>query len=140
MRKLLLALFISVPVFAQNKTIIPVPKDPFNIPIYGGLGLPVFSEATTLTTSSYVSILTLPNTGHDINRSFRHIAVYNPDSARSVYICFGDASGCSTDMMKVPPGFALAFDHVLFGILYDQTVVYGRLDAVGSVTPEITVW
>jgi hypothetical protein len=135
---LLLTLF-SAQAFSQAKTIVPVPKDPNNIPIYGGLGVPVVSESVTLTTSSYVLLFSLPNGGASVNRSFRHVIAVNPDLTRSVYLCFGSGS-CSTDMIKVRPESGLALDHTLFGILYGQTEVWGRLDAPGTVTPEIHVW
>ncbi len=144
MKKLLIAFtaLIGISAFAQNKTNVPVPKDPFNIPIYGGISLPVFSEAVTLTTCAYTLALTLPNSGLNYNRTYRHLAVWNPSDTRAVYLCFGNGS-CSTDMVKVPPGdsgFGIALDDFMAGVLYGQTEIWGRLDSGGSVTPLIYVW
>ncbi len=144
MKKLLIVslTLLGLQAFGQSKTNTPVPKDPFNIPIYGGISTPVFSEATTLTTNSYALMVTLPNTGLSYNRTYRHLMVFNPSSTRSVYICFGNGS-CATDMVKVPTGasgFGVALDDYMAGVLYGQTEIWGRLDAAGSVTPLIYVW
>lgn len=138
MKRYLLALFASA-AFAQTVSV-PVPKDITNTPIYGSSGLPSFTEAVTLTTTSYVSLVTLPTSGVNLNRAWRHIAIYNPDATRSVYICLGGSS-CSTDMIKIPPSIGFVLDDALFGPKWISiTDIYGRLDAGGSVAPQVTIW
>jgi hypothetical protein len=139
MKKLFLALFITITAMAQQSPV-PVPKDINNSPIYGSSGLPRFVEGVTVTGTSYVSLATLPTTGVNFGRAWRHIAVRNPDATKSVYICLG-ASSCSTDMMKLPPGIGLVLDDTLYGPAWlDVTNIYGRLDSAGSVAPEVTFW
>lgn len=117
-----------------------VPKDINQVAIHDeALGLPVFTEATTLTTNSYVSVLALPSTGNNLNRQWRKISVNNPSSTRSVYICFGGAT-CATDMIKVPTSTKIVFDGLYFGPMNSVTTIYARLDAGGSVVPEVTIW
>ncbi len=127
----------SLSVYASN----PVPKDQANTPVYIGTGRPYFSEATTLTTTSYVALFTLPSTSQeDKTRTWRGLAVYNPSISASVYICLGDSTSCSTDMMKVPPSLGLVLDQTYFGPLNSVTTVWGKLSTGGSVVPEVTVW
>ncbi len=142
MKKLLILFltFFSVvgaaPVFTT-----PVPKDVLNTPIYGGLGLPVFSAAVQLDDSTWEDLVTLPSTGANAGRPFRHICVYNPSAAANVNICFG--TGCTTAQMSVPAtssGGGLCLDHVYYGVLNDTLVIRGNLSATASVTPQITAW
>lgn len=118
-----------------------VPRDNIGIPIYGGLGLPVFSEAVTLTTTSFTSLMTVPTeTAQGYKRQFRHFELRNPSSTRSVYICFSGASPCSTSQLKIPPNYTYVLDHQYFGPFNSITTIYGKLDSAGSVTPEVTIW
>lgn len=116
----------------------PVPKDPANTPIYGGLGLPVHGESVTLTTTSYADVLTVPSTGNDINRQYRHICSYNPSTTLEVRLCFGTA--CSSPQMVIPAGMGLCLDHTYFGVFNDITVIRGALSGAGSVVPKVTIW
>jgi hypothetical protein len=118
----------------------PVPKDQSNTPIYSGTGKPVFSEAVTLTSGTYAGLLTLPTTGENGSRHWKGIAVYNPSTTRSVYICIGAAATCSVDAMKIPSSTGIALDQVYFGPINDVVKIWGKLDAPGSVVPELTVW
>lgn len=134
--KTLFLFFLCVSASAQI-----VPRDNRSTPIYGGLGLPVFSEAVTLTTTSFVSILTVPNeTAQGYQRQFRHFVLRNPSTERAVYVCFGGASPCATNQMKIPPEHTFVMDHFYFGPFNSITNIYGKLDASGSVAPEITIW
>lgn len=131
------ALLLLLPILsiAQN-----VPRDGFNTPIYGGIGLPYFFESVSLTTTSYVSLATVPTVGSgNTQRQFRNILIRNPSSTRSVYVCFG-TGGCSSDMMKIPPNYTFVTDQMLIGWSTSVTNIYGKLDSAGSVTPEITLW
>lgn len=131
----LILLLLPIISFAQL-----VPKDGMGTPIYGGIGYPQLFESVTLTTSSYVALVTLPTVGSgNTQRQFRGIEVNNPSSTRSLYICFGTTS-CSTDAIKVGPLRDKIFDLVQYGWGTSTTTIYGRLDSGGSVTPEVTVW
>lgn len=116
-----------------------IPRDTTNTPIYGGLGLPVFSEAVTLTTTAYTLVFTMPTTGINTSRAWRNIVIRNPSTIRTVYICFGNGS-CATDMLKIPPLLGIDIDATLFGSFINYPQVWGRLDVAGSVTPEVTAW
>jgi len=132
---LLLLPILSAVSYGQN-----VPRDGFNTPIYGGIGLPYLFESVTLTTTSYVSVATLPIVGTGITqRQFRNILIRNPSTTLSVYICFG-SGGCGANMMKIPPNYTFVTDQMLIGWSTSVTNIYGKLDSAGSVTPEITVW
>lgn len=139
MKKLLLLALVPLVVWAQQSQI-PVPKDPFNTPIYGGLGHPYVMEGVTVTSSSYQTFGTLNQNPPNSGRNYRSIIIYNPDTTRSVYACVGDSSSCSTDMLVVPPDFALAADNVLMGPTLQDTTVWLRLDSAGSVQPKVMVW
>lgn len=136
----IVAILFSRMAHAQEVPANIVPKDKLNVPIYGGIGRPLFYESVTLSTSSYVKLVTLPSTGENSYRMFRGIAVRNPDASRSVYICLGSTSSCSSDAMKIPPAQGIALDQVYFGFINDVTDIWGKLDSAGSVTPEITIW
>lgn len=140
MKKLLFLLLLPFSGWAQQEPV-PVPKDPTNTPIYGGIGIPSLYEPA-LQSVTYQAIATLPNTGTNYYRPFRHIAVYNPSASRSVYLCFAaaTASSCSTDSMKVPPLMGLALDHVYYGRPMDNPQIFGRLDGPGPVTAAVHAW
>lgn len=137
-RILFIILFTSMFAKAQVASIYPLPRDSNNYPIPTNLGTPVFAEPT-LTTGSYVSMLTLPTTGVNYGRQFQSICAYNPSSTRTVYICLG-TGGCSTDMMKLPAQTGLCLDKLYFGYQNNITDVYGKLDTTGSVAVALTVW
>lgn len=144
MRKLLfiLTLISGIALGAAADTFqTPVPKDIFNTPIYGGLGMPQFDQSTTLTSTSWATVLTIDFTGVNIGRQFRHICVFNPSTTLEVRICFG--AGCTTPQMVVPAGSSgagLCIDHSYFGYLNSITLIRGSLSGGGSVNPQITVW
>lgn len=140
MRRFILKILAMIsPLALAQQSIVPVPKDPFNTPIYGSSGYPSLYEVA-LTTSSYALIATLPTTGINQGRSWRHIMVRNPSTTRTVYVCLGDATSCATDMIKVPPEFGIAMDDMLLNAGINITSIWGRLDSAGSVTPEVHVW
>ncbi len=142
MKKILImivALLISQLAHAQQANI-PIPVDPRKNPILTGLGFSYFSEAVTLTTTSYVSLLALPVSGSNLDRPWKGIAVRNPSTTRSVYICWGTASGCTQAGMKLGPEVGLVLDDVMFGSQNSVTNIWGKLDSAGSVAPELTIW
>lgn len=118
-----------------------LPKDINGVAMHDeSLGLPVFTEAVTLTSTGYSAVLTVPSTGNNVRRQFRKLLVRNPSSTRSVYLCFGGASSCSTAMMKVPSSTSIVLDGLYFGPMNTITTIWGALDAGGSVAPEVTIW
>jgi len=139
--KYLLLLLLALPAMAQQEPV-PVPKDPVNTPIYGGIGQPFVYDSTAVTTTSFAPIVTVPNSGSNYVRPYRHIAVYNPSMTRTVYVCFAENAsvGCSVNAMKIPPGIGLVLDHVYYGVMMQTPTIYMKLDSAGSVTPDLTVW
>lgn len=135
----MVALFLGFKVFAQAVNI-PIPVDPRKNPVVTGLGQSYFSEAVTLTTTSYAKLYDLPSSGVNADRPWKGIAVRNPSATRTVYICFGTSSACSGDAMKLAPSVGFALDHVMFGTQNGITAIWGKLDSAGSVAPEVTVW
>ena len=140
MKYILLALLFTGVVQAQQ-SIIRLPRDANNTPLEFGLGVP-YSTVLTPTTDAYDTGIRyeLPKTGIDTNRVYRHLLVYNPDATRTVYACFGDATGCSVDSYIVPPGFGFIFEPIRFGDAVDLPYVYVRLDAAGSSAVVLTAW
>lgn len=138
-KKLLLICLIPSLSLAQNIYKYPVPRDPTNTPVYGGLGLPFYS-GVTVTAATYIVSATVPLTGNDIYRQYRSVYVYNPDTTRTVYACFGGSTACATDQMKINPGYGLIFDNVYYGYLNGITNIYLRLDSTGSVVVEVGGW
>lgn len=104
------------------------------------LGLPVFSEAVTLTGSTATLLLTLPTSGNNANRQWRKMLVRNPDGTRLVYLCFVATANCTTPNIKVPPSTTLVLDDLYFGPMNTITMIYGKLDTTGTVIPEVTIW
>ena len=143
MRKLLFIslMLLGLKVFATQYQY-PVPKDVNNTPIYGGLGLP-FSGSMTPTTNAYDNAVavTAPLTGSNSGRQYRHIAVYNPSTTRTVYVCFGGAtsSGCA-DNMIVAPGYTVVLDSVYYGELNNITKLYAKLDSAGTSAVVVHGW
>ncbi len=119
-----------------------LPRDMNSVALHDeSLGLPYFSEAVTLSSSTPTVLMTLPTSGNNAGRQWRKIMARNPDSAKFLYLCFGGASSCATKMMKVPTSSALFFDGMYFGPLNTITTIWGWLDSSGAnVIPEITVW
>lgn len=140
MKYLLLLIFMASSAWAATYKY-PVPKDFTNTPIYGGLGLPVYGAAVTLTDSTFTDLLTVPSTGNDTKRQFAHICVFNPSGTRTLNICFG--TGCTTTQISVPAftgGGGICLDDTYFGVYNEITVIRGAIDAAGSVTPQLTIW
>lgn len=141
MKRLLLVLGIFSSLAFGQQYQFPVPKDPLNTPIYGGLGLPVIGNSVQLDDATWEDVLTVPLTGVNTGRQYRAICVYNPSSGADVKICFG--SGCSTVQIIVPAtptGGGLCIDNTYFGTFNAISVIRGSLSTAASVTPQITIW
>lgn len=138
MRKILfiIAYFYAVVVFAG----LPIPKDQNSTPMYTAQGRVHLAPAFTLTLNTYVDVFTLPATGDNYQRIWKHIIVRNPDANRTVYVCFGNSTSCTTDMIKIPPALGLAIDDVTYGFNNSITDIWMRLDSGGSVSPDLMVW
>ena len=119
----------------------PLPTDGNRNPLYFGTGNP-YGFVLTATTDAFDTGVRyeLPSAGIDLNRVYRHISVINPSSERTLYICFGDVSGCSTDMIIVPPSYQLVYEPLMYGPLRNTGYVYMRLDDAGSVEATFGVW
>lgn len=119
----------------------PLPNDANNRILYFGVGNP-YAFQLTPTTSSYDTGVRfqLPSSGLDKNRVYRHLSVINPSDVRSLSICFGDSSGCTTDMIIVPPGYQLVYEPLRFGLPVGLEYVYAKLDASGTVTATFAAW
>lgn len=141
MKYILTALLLFTGAVQAQQSIVRLPRDANNTPLDFGLGIP-YAFTLTATADAYDTGVRyeLPKTGNDLNRAYRHLLVYNPDATRTVYACFGDATGCSIDSYIVPPGFGFIFEPIRFGDAVGLPYVYIRLDAAGSVTPTMTAW
>lgn len=119
-----------------------LPRDINGVALHDeSLGVPVFSEATTLNSSVFTSVLSLPTSGNNANRQWRKLMVRNPSSSRTLYICLGGSVSCSTTMVKVPVSTTTVMDGMYFGPMNTITNIWGKLDIDGtSVIPEVTVW
>lgn len=121
-------------------SIVRIPRDSANIPLYGGLGLPYLIEPTVNVASYDTSHRTaLSLTGADKGRQYRHLSIYNPSASISIYVCVGDSTGCSTDMWKAPPSMGVVDDSAYFGPANNITHVYYRATS-GSVVPLVRWW
>ena len=131
---------ISLPLYAQQLNY-RLPRDAANQPLSFGVGNP-YSFVLTATADTFGTSVRyqIPSTGIDAGRAYRHISVINPSLNRTIYICFGDVLGCSTDMIIVPPEFSLVYEPLRFGKAVDTEYVYMRLDTAGSVDATIGVW
>lgn len=142
MNKILLGFLTLFPVLgvAQSLTY-PLPVDARGNPLMLGVGNP-YSTTLTPTTSSYSASIQYqaPLTGIDTNRVYREIYIYNPSSTRTVYICFGSATACSTDNITVPPSTQMVLDAIRFGNAVGFPYVWARLDSAGSSAAVITIW
>lgn len=142
MKKLLvfIALFVGLKVFATQYKY-AVPKDIVNTPIYGGLGTPRYSDSVVLVAPGFVDVMTVPLTGNDAGRMYRHICVFNPSATANVHVCFG--TGCSSTEMSIPAstsGMGLCLDHTFFGADNQVTVIRAELSTAASVSPQIQIW
>lgn len=143
MRKLFLLFLLFTPkVFGQIFDYrFPEPKDKNNVPVYAGLGLPYLIEPTiTNTTYDLTNRTAISLSGDDNGRQYRHLWIYNPSATISIYVCVGNAGGCSSDMWKAPAGLGVVDDYAYFGIYNSITHVYYRLSSTGSVVPVIRWW
>lgn len=141
MRNLLfvLGLILGLEAFAQI-SVVRIPRDSGNVPLYGGLGLPYLIEPTVNNTTYDSSHRTaLSTTGADQGRQYRHMSIYNPSASVSVYICVGNSNGCTTDMWKAPPTIGMVDDSAYFGPANGITYVYYRVTS-GSVVPLVRWW
>jgi len=141
MRNLILPLLLlCTPVFAQQLTY-PLPIDANRNPLALGVGNP-YAFTLTPTTNVYdVAVrYLLPSSGLDTNRVYRHLYILNPSATRTVYVCFGNVSGCSQDSYIVRPGYGLVFEPLRFGVPVGISYVYVRLDAAGSQVIDLSVW
>ena len=117
-----------------------LPVDNKGTPLVAALGLP-FSCEKTVTTATYTEYCDMPaNTGNNQGRMYRGIQIYNPSTTDSAYLCFGDATGCSTDMIKVRPGCAVSQDFALFGPGNNVTRIWLRLESAGSEVIDVNLW
>lgn len=124
-----------------SKVNFALPKDINGVAMHDeSLGLPVFSEAVTISSTAMAAVLTLPTSGNNASRQWRKLMVRNPSAARSVYVCLGSASSCSTNMLKVNVSTTVVLDGLYFGPMNTVTTIWGALDAAGSVVPEVTIW
>lgn len=122
---------------AKSPFTLPVDKDG-NVLQNDSLGTPLFSEAVTLSTNVMKLIYTLPTTGNNATRQFRHMMVKNPDDA-AIYLCWG-GSTCTDDMAKVAAATTIVFDGLFFGPINTITKIYARSVDSGAAVPEITIW
>lgn len=140
MKFLILLALIAMPAFAQQ-TSLRLPRDSMNTPLIAGLGLPQLCEvAVTLATYDPAAVCQLSFSGVNQQRQYRHIMALNPSTTDSAYICFGSDTGCSTDMMKLRPGYSLTQDFGFFGVGNNITRVWVRMSAPGATTVDVTVW
>jgi hypothetical protein len=124
-----------------SKVNFALPRDVNGVALHNAsLGLPVFSEAVTLTSSTATLLLSLPTTGNNANRQWRKMLVRNPDSTRTLYLCFVNTANCTTPNIKVPANTTFVLDDLYFGPMNSVASIYSKLDTNGSVTPEITIW
>lgn len=140
MKKFLTLLALAGTVHAQQLTY-PLPLDARNTVLYFGVGNP-FGFQLTPTTSAYDNAVRyqLASTGINTNRVYRHLSVINPSATRTLYICFGDSTGCSMDNIIVPPGFQLVYEPLRFGKVVGYEYIYARLDSAGSVAATFGAW
>ena len=132
--------FIASTAFAQQ-SILRIPRDNQNTPIYGALGLPTLCDAVPVTLATYDvgARCLLPVGGQDTNRQFRAIMLSN-SGARTLYVCLGGSAGCTTDHLKLRPGFQIVHDYAYFGQGNNITHVWLRLDAPGTETFDVMIW
>ncbi len=126
--------------FAKRaKSVYTLPVDKDGYPLQSdSLGTPLFSEAVTLSQATMKLIYTLPTTGNDATRQFRHMMIRNPDDA-AIYICWG-GSTCTTDMAKVAAATTVVLDGLFFGPINTITKIYARSADSGAAVPELTIW
>jgi tetrahydromethanopterin S-methyltransferase subunit H len=137
--KILLALLLSIPCLAQRAQL-GLPTDNKATPLIAGLGLPAMCE-TTVTTATYTEYCAVPSSsGENTGRAWRHIQIYNPSTSKSVYVCLGGTSSCSTDMIKIRPGAAVTQDFALFGPSNEAPRIWLRLSASGSEVVDVNLW
>lgn len=118
-----------------------LPRDINGIALHSSsLGIPTFSEAVTLTGTVAQLVLELPSTGNNANRQWRKLMVRNPDNTRVVYLCLVASAVCTTPNLKIPASTTLVLDDMYFGPMNSITHIYGKMDAAGSVVPEVTIW
>lgn len=136
---LLLLLILPSIVFGQRSQL-GLPTDNKATPLIAGLGLPAMCE-TTVTTATYTEYCAVPaSTGENTGRAWRHIQIYNPSTSKSVYVCFGGTSSCSTDMIKIRPGAAVTQDFALFGPSNAAPRIWLRLSSAGSEVVDVNLW
>jgi hypothetical protein len=138
---LLLITLFSVSVSKAQQLTYPLPIDANRAPLYFGVGNS-YAFQLTPTTSAYSTMVRyqLPTAGDDINRVYRHLSVINPSTTRTLYICFGNASGCTVDAIIVPPEYQLVYEPLRYGNPVGFGYIYAKLDAGGSVTATFAAW
>jgi hypothetical protein len=144
MKKLLfimsLFFWIGELAIAQQSTI-PAPRDARGNTLSHGLGSSYSSELSVDVTAYNISdSYQVPSSGNDALRAFRHIYVLNQSADRTVFVCFGDSSGCTTDAMIVFPEIGLIFEPVLFGAAVGKEYIYFKLDSAGTADIHLAVW
>ena len=141
MKNIIIALLVvmSVRSYAQRSAM-GLPVDNKGTPLVAALGMPSLCEVTT-TTATYTEYCQLPaNTGDNSGRMYRAIQVYNPSSTKSVYVCLGNDTSCTTDYIKVRPGCTISQDFSLFGPGNLVTRVWLRLSSSGSEVVDVMTW
>ena len=139
--KYILMLLMHLPLHSYaQRAVQALPTDNKSTPLIAGLGLPAMCE-TTVTAATYVAFCAVPaSSGDNTGRSWRHIQIYNPSTTKSVYVCLGDTSSCSTDMIKIRPGAAVTQDFALFGPSNSAPRIWLRLSSAGSEVVDVNLW
>lgn len=142
MKNLLKLLALIGPLAFAQSSIVKAPRDAANAILYAGLGLPYLIQPA-LTNTAYDTSpdrTQLSTSGADTGRQYRHLWIYNPSATIGIYVCAGNASGCSTDMWYCPPGIGVVDDYAYFGAASNTGYLYYRLSGAGSVTPTLRWW
>lgn len=142
MKTLILALILlSSHAFAQ-RSVQALPVDNKGTPLIAGLGLPYLCEVSvSLATYNAGAVCSLPaNSGEETGRMYRHIMIYNGDTADSAYVCLGNSTSCVTDMIKVRPESGLAQDFALYGPGNSITTLWVRMGSAGAATVDVMFW
>lgn len=141
MKKLIIFLILfSATAMAQQLTF-RLPRDAGNTPLSFGVGNPyAFELAPTSDAYSTDVRYEIPSSGADTNRAYRHLYVLNRSGVRTVYVCFGNADGCSTDSFIVRPEYGLVFEPLRFGAAVGLGYIYVRLDEDGAANVDLSVW
>lgn len=141
MRYLLLLVALFSQMALSQQLTYRLPRDANNTPLMFGVGNPyAYEMAPVLATYDTGMRIQVPSAGNDVKRVYRHIGVTNLDATRTVYICFGDATGCTIDGMILPPLYSKAYETLRFGKPVNFEYIYLRLDSAGTANVTVEVW